>query len=260
MALVFKKITNGTVFTKDFNPLVCNNQIEFSRKEGIAVVYGPNGTGKTSLIKVLSDEKNTKLEFEFEGNSYTTGSDVFHVVHDQNNRNIIEGETSDFFLGDNIRREFELQELLAKKRESFISEVIAILKKSKISSSKHPLLDIIEDSGLNGFIKDCANAKSKGGRYSDEQLVGIMNTLSRKNVPNYEQGCLDFLVADFNSKKPIISCIDALAGEALRPNAHVREIEENTEAISVLQRFHKDQCIVCDTQGVWFYDRLTLSS
>lgn len=250
MALVFKKITNGTVFTKDFNPLVRNNQIEFSRKEGIAVVYGPNGTGKTSLIKVLSDEKNSKIEFEFEGNSYTTGSDVFHVVHDQNNRNIIEGETSDFFLGDNIRREFELQELLAKKRESFISEVIAILKKSKISSSKHSLLDIIEDSGLNGFIKDCANAKSKGGRYSDEQLVGIMNTLSRKNVPNYEQGRLDFLVADFNSKKPIISCIDALAGEALRPNAHVREIEENTEAISVLQRFHKDQCIVCDTQGI----------
>ena len=149
MALVFKKITNGTVFTKDFNPLVCNNQIEFSRKEGIAVVYGPNGTGKTSLIKVLSDEKNTKLEFEFEGNSYTTGSDVFHVVHDQNNRNIIEGETSDFFLGDNIRREFELQEVLAQKRENFISEVIAILKKSKISSLKHPLLDTIEDSGLN---------------------------------------------------------------------------------------------------------------
>ena len=250
MALVFKKIINGTVFTKDFNPLACNNQIDFSRNEGIAVVYGPNGTGKTSLIKVLSDEKNTKLEFEFGGNSYTTGSDVFHVVHDQNNRNIIKGETRDFFLGDNIRREFELQELLAQKRENFISEVIAILKKNKISSSKHPLLDTVEDSELNGFIKDCANVKSKGGRYPDECLVDIMNSLSRKNVQDYEQGRLDFLVDDFSRKKPIISCIDTLAGVALRPNAHVREIEENTEAISVLQRFHKDQCIVCDTQGI----------
>ena len=71
MALVFKKIINGTVFTKDFNPLACNNQIDFSRNGGIAVV---------------------------------------------------------------------------------------------ISSSKHPLLDTVEDSEQNGFIKDCANAKSKGGR------------------------------------------------------------------------------------------------
>ncbi len=34
------------------------------------------------------------------------------------------------------------------------------------------------------------------------------------------------------------------------PNLHVREIEENTEAISILNRFHKDQCIVCDTRGI----------
>ena len=77
-----------------------------------------------------------------------------------------------------------------------------------------------------------------------------MNSLSRKNVPDYEQGCLDFLVDDYSRKKPIIPAIEALAGVALLPNVHVREIEENTEAISVLQRFHKDQCIVCDTQGI----------
>lgn len=88
MALVFNKIENADVFTRDFSPLTRNNQINFPNNEEIAVVYGPNGTGKTSLIKVLSDAPNTKLEFDYEGTTYTSGTSVFHVVNDQNNRKI----------------------------------------------------------------------------------------------------------------------------------------------------------------------------
>ena len=130
-----------------------NNQINFSNNEEIAVVYGPNGTGKTSLIKVLSDAPNTKLEFDYEGTSYTSGTNVFHVINDQNNRNIISGETRDFFLGDNIQHEFELQDMLAEKRAAFISAVISILKGYKITTTKHPLLDLIEDESLKGLPK-----------------------------------------------------------------------------------------------------------
>ena len=115
MSLTFKTIENADVFTRDFSPLTRYNQIDFPRSEEIAVVYGPNGTGKTSLIKVLSGSKNTKLEFDFNGSTYTSGADIFHVVNDQNNRNIISGETRDFFLGDNIQHEFELQDSLQKK-------------------------------------------------------------------------------------------------------------------------------------------------
>ena len=156
MALVFNKIENANVFTRDFSPLVRNNQIDFPTSEKIAVIYGPNGTGKTSFIKVLSDAPNTKLEFNYDGVIHTTGAGIFHVVNDQNNRNIISGETRDFFLGDNIKREFELQDLLAQKRGSFISAVLAILKVYKITTTKHPLTEIIEDDNLKGFIKDCA--------------------------------------------------------------------------------------------------------
>ena len=127
MVLVFNRIENANVFTRDFSPLTRNNQINFSNNEEIAVVYGPNGTGKTSLIKVLSDAPNTKLEFDYEGTSYTSGTNVFHVINDQNNRNIISGETRDFFLGDNIQHEFELQDMLAEKRAAFISAVISEL-------------------------------------------------------------------------------------------------------------------------------------
>lgn len=61
MSLVFKKIENRDIFTRDFSPLVRNNEISFPTSEEIAVVYGPNGTGKTSLIKVLENAKDTKV-------------------------------------------------------------------------------------------------------------------------------------------------------------------------------------------------------
>lgn len=250
MGLVFNKIENGDVFTRDFNPLTRNNQIDFPTTEEIAVLYGPNGTGKTSLIRVLSDTPNTKLEFVYDGTTYTAGANVFHVVNDQNNRNIISGETRDFFLGDNIQHEFELQDMLAEKRAAFISAVRSILKGYKITTIKHPLSDLIEDESLRGFIKNCANNKSKGDQYTNEQIVNIMTTLGRVTVPDYDQACLNYLVEDYGKKKPIIAQIEALAGETLTPNMHVREIEENTEAIAILSRFHKDQCIVCDTRGI----------
>ena len=95
--IMFNKVENAEIFTRDFSPFVKNNEIGFPTGEEIAVIYGPNGTGKTSLIKVLSSEKNTKVQFQFEGQTYTSGQDVFHVINDQNNRNIIVGETKDFF-------------------------------------------------------------------------------------------------------------------------------------------------------------------
>lgn len=80
MSLVFKKIESGDIFTRDFSPLVRNNEIAFPTSEEIAVVYGPNGTGKTSLIKVLGDAKGTKVEFSLDGTEYQAGSDVFHII------------------------------------------------------------------------------------------------------------------------------------------------------------------------------------
>lgn len=98
MSLIFKRIENKDIFSHNFSPLVSNNEIAFPKSEGIAVIYGPNGTGKTSLIKVLADAKDTKVEFSLDGTVYHKGADVFHVINDQNNRNIISGQTRDFFL------------------------------------------------------------------------------------------------------------------------------------------------------------------
>ena len=45
----FNKIENKNIFATEYENFVENNTIEFSA-QNIAVVYGPNGTGKTSLI------------------------------------------------------------------------------------------------------------------------------------------------------------------------------------------------------------------
>jgi AAA15 family ATPase/GTPase len=148
MSLIFKKIENGNIFTRDFSSLVRNNEISFPA-EKIAVIYGPNGTGKTSLIKVLADVKETKVEFSLDDVEHQSGAGVFHIINDQNNRNIISGETRDFFLGDNIRHEFELQDQVSTDRSAVLSAAISLLKNTfGISAGNSPLIDLITEPNV----------------------------------------------------------------------------------------------------------------
>lgn len=122
--ILFNKIENGLIFTSDYRTFVKNNTISFSNA-GIAVVYGPNGTGKTSLAKVFSGEEGTAISCEYNSIVYENGNDLFHVINDQNNRNIISGTAKDFLLGDNIRKEFELQKFTSEKYQEVLLKVIS---------------------------------------------------------------------------------------------------------------------------------------
>ncbi|QOY34781.1 ATP-binding protein [Anaerobacillus isosaccharinicus] len=108
-SIVFSKVKKENIFCETFDEFEKNNGIQFSNA-GIAVIYGPNGTGKTSLTRVLDCEKGSSFNVEFEGKQYSEiDNELFHIINDQNSRNIIVGETEDFLLGDDIKKEYDLQ-------------------------------------------------------------------------------------------------------------------------------------------------------
>ena len=118
MKLFFSSLKNSCIFEDDFAHLSeQNGTIEFKRMQtsgGIAVVYAPNGTGKTSFANLLSMEVSQENSYfnatDEYGNVITPETKSFHVIQDQINRNVIRGETTDYLIGAQIRREYELRD------------------------------------------------------------------------------------------------------------------------------------------------------
>lgn len=249
--IIFEKIENEDIFVSDYKNFIRNNEIDFS-KEGISVIYGPNGTGKTSLVKVLSSEKGTKVKYTYGENEYTDGSQFF-VINDQNNRNIIQGETKDFLLGDDIKKEFELQEYIKNEYNRLCTESISILKGNySVSSSSSKSIDcFFEWANIQNIIKDLMNNRSKGSKIGVDTYISEFEKHSQIITPGYEQDKLDYIISDLSEKNPLIIEIETIDTDKLSNNSHIKEIEENTEAIKILSRFgYKDQCIVCDSDGI----------
>jgi ABC-type lipoprotein export system ATPase subunit len=249
--IIFKNIKKQNIFAKEFNSLTKNNIIEFRKSsEPIAVIYGPNGTGKTSFINVLEDLDKTEVSYTYQDKNYSEGKNIFYIIHDQNDRNIIEGEAKDFLLGDNIRREFELKDLIEVERVNLINEIIKFLKSFGISTMKSKLFAIINDEDLEILLKNIINSKKKGKDYTLEKILELLMPLVNSEKPIYEENKLKYYKEDISSNNSLIEKIYSLEGKHLIAKENVEEIEENTEAIKILQRFDKKQCIVCDTENI----------
>ena len=93
MKLKFNSIKNQSIFQPEFQSFSANgyNVIEFKKQPhaagGIAVVYAPNGTGKSSLTAVLGNEETREdLSFEAVYNDNCTiqpETKAFHTIGDQ---------------------------------------------------------------------------------------------------------------------------------------------------------------------------------
>lgn len=112
------------------------------------------------------------------------------------------------------------------------------------------MIELLPKAELAAFVKDCANSKSKGDRYTTDALVTLLTSLEHHDIPEYVPDRLAFIQSDWTNKRSIIKQLESLVGVEITPNAHVHEIEENTEAIGILSRFHKDKCIVCDNEDI----------
>lgn len=250
--LVFKQIENGSIFTNAFKELTEDNKISFyPTNKKIAIIYAPNGTGKTSLLKVLSGADKTHLNFSYIGQDNLKVGEVFHIIQDQTCRNIIQGETGDFILGDNIRLEIELSDAIADARQEIINQTITLLKRDfGISAAKNPIMALISNKNLKDFVSDCANQKSKGKLYPPNRLIECMSQFQESAKCEYDQAKFDFLKSDYNDDVSIIKILDVLVKTKIESSPEVAEIEENTDAIAILERYNKDTCIVCDNDHI----------
>ena len=249
----FQKLVNQNIFGYDFTDFCENNVLEFSN-EGVCVVYAPNGTGKTSFIKALNKNSNTEYKLKIDDKEYITSdkSIPFFIIEDQNNRNIIAGETSDFLIGDNIKKEYELEKqvslTLEKIRNGFCSE---IKNNFSITSSSSVLIDLIKDMGIKSLVKDLSNSRSKGANYDAEKLISVFSKLTEKEVPNYTEEKLKCLIEDLLSKNSILEKVLNLKSSTITINEEIGQIEENTEAIKILKRFpNVHKCVVCDSNNI----------
>ena len=114
--LIINKLKKSTILKPSFETMLSNNHIEFSN-QGIAIVYAPNGTGKTTISKIMQGEDNTEIDVAFDGQPYntSTGKSLFHVINDQIARNIIAGNTDEFVLGEDIAKERQTKAKLDKE-------------------------------------------------------------------------------------------------------------------------------------------------
>jgi ABC-type lipoprotein export system ATPase subunit len=252
MKLTFQKIVRENVFSDDFLHMVRDNDIEFP-ESGIAVVYGPNGIGKSSLAYAFAGEEGAEYSLVYDGVDIHSSEepDLFHVINDQNRRNIIQGETKDFILGDNIRREYELKEEIEQGFEHLFNSVLIERLKTDFGISKKnaPLIDKIENKSIRAYVADLVNRKSKGGGIDRSDFLTFVQNLSPVLIPEYEEDKLRFILEDINDKKSIVDLIWSLVDQDSAINEAVTRVEEHSDAVAMLKKYYYlQECVVCDNE------------
>ena len=95
------------------------------------------------------------------------------------------------------------------------------------------------------------NNRTKGSKTGVDTYISELEKHTQITIPDYEQAKLDYIISDLSEKNPLVIEIETIDTSKLAHNSHIKEIEENTEAIKILSRFsYKDQCIVCDSNGI----------
>ena len=249
MKIKVSKIKKDSIFTDAYLELTQNNELDFEGKK-VCVLYGPNGTGKTSLTKVLNQEKGAEYTLDIDGIEYTEKSvPIAHIISDQNDRNVIQGETQDFILGEDIKREYELKEKMNKSFSLlFETELVAILKKDyQITKTNTNFDELILDENLRGYIADIANNRSRGKKIDREEFISKIYVDKITEKPDYDEVKLKFFIEDFAKDDSIIRTLINYNFELDGKEQSIVKLEEQSEAVTILNKFnYMDECLVCD--------------
>lgn len=260
MKLKFTKIQNNTIFNSDFDSLSENNgTIEFKRQNhargGLAVVYAPNGTGKTSMAKVLKCKTSTSectfSALDDAGTVITPESNVFQVIGDQISRHIIQGDESQYLVGQDIKREYELKKKVSEGFRKVFGEELPTLYKNKynVSTVSAPLLVKMQTiaPAAYTYIKSIINRNSRGKDIEHIEFFDfIRNPENRTLVRSLDEEKEQFIIKDF-AKAKVIDTLLSIDLETIILNADIPKIEQHDDAIEILKKYHGlGSCIVCD--------------
>ena len=257
----FNKIERGDIFTSNFKDFNRNNVIKFKKinpkvwpNQGIAVLYGPNGTGKTSFTKNLSEEDQSgTVEFEYAGRPYDNDKSLFHIINDQNHRNIIKGKTDDFLVGDNIKKEYELKDKIEVGFVDLFKNQLhkKLNKEMKLTKQTSPILSRIENTTIRGFVKLIINNKNYGRDINLDTFIqetSKLTVLDSYTTDQEKNEMANFVLSNFSDKKSIVSLLLGISIDEIESNEEISQIPENTDAINILGKYSsKSDCIVCDT-------------
>ncbi len=250
--LCFQKIKNSTIFSEDFDQLQKNNEIIFSEKKHIAVIYAPNGSGKTSLTHVLSKAKSTTYEATYNANSITDAN-FFHIIYDQNSRNIIYGNAEDFLIGDNIQKEFELKSKLQKDIQAYYAACKEILSDYNITTKSSRLCEFFP-TNIRSIVGDIASQRSQGLEYW-KRIPALYQALEENMAPDhythiddeYSPEKLLYFIREYSNINSPLCKFLSINIQKLPLLKESHKIVEYDDALKILRKYpNQQQCIVCD--------------
>lgn len=264
MKIFFSSIINNGIFEDDFAHLSeRNGTIEFKHMQesgGIATIYAPNGTGKTSITNLLSmetsEENKSFIAADEHGNVITPESRSFHVIQDQLNRNVIRGKTTDYLIGAQIRREYELRDRINSLFQNAYDQ-LASKYKTEFKVSKVGDYLIIQMQSSEGIIQQAAhyirsivNAKQRGKDIERNAFAAfIRNDEDRQIVIEMDNEKRSFVIEDL-AKPKVIEKILSINPDEIIADESTALIERHDDAVGILKKYHAlDTCIVCDNNS-----------
>lgn len=245
MQLEFLKLKKENIFCEDFIDMNKNNIIDFTNTN-INVLYAPNGVGKSSFCKVLDNQGEFILNYD--ENQYSTNNcNLFHIINDQNSRNIIKGKAQDFLLGDNLAREYELKEWVDDKFDDIYKNLRLYLKNnmnlSKIYDSKFSWID----NSLHDILKKIVNVRSKSTEINLDNYINIIQVLQEEKMEEYDSEKFKYIISDSNYE--VINRIKTISD--IKESNDFSKIEQYADAIIILNKYNElDNCIVCDNDNI----------
>ena len=264
MEIKFLKIKNEDIFTKEYEDLGNGlySIIEFKNnrtKGGMAVIYAPNGTGKSSLARVLDSENENsaiELEAEYRENKqrkavkFDHKENEFLVIKDQLGRNIVRGNTSDYLVGDDIKREYELKDRIEEIfKDRFTNILYDIYKKKyKITKKSAFLLTKVkeQDELVGKFVENIIIAKSKGGSIDRKEFISTLADREIKKYP-FDNEKMEFFLNNISEKGSIIENLIKMDTKLIKHSPEIEVLEQNYDAISIIKKYPNiKHCIVCD--------------